>query len=161
IARGRRGCDASPEEVMIVSLKPDADAEAVRRELTARGLWVTALSRPNAETGVHYVVEPHSAAVSVEEIARIDGVLAVSAPPSGHPRMDKQGPVLDVAGVRVGGAAPVFFCGPCAVESESQIFSLAHKLSAMGVRFLRGGAYKPRTSPYAFQGHGERALKWL
>ncbi len=52
-------------------------------------------------------------------------------------------------------------CGPCAVESERHVFTLAERLAALGVAFLRGGAFKPRTSPYAFQGHGEPALGWM
>jgi 3-deoxy-7-phosphoheptulonate synthase len=52
-------------------------------------------------------------------------------------------------------------CGPCSVESPEQIDRLAHALSGLGVAFLRGGAFKPRTSPYGFQGHGAQALGWL
>ena len=51
--------------------------------------------------------------------------------------------------------------GPCSVESEEMIVETARALKAAGAKFLRGGAYKPRTSPYAFQGHGEKALGWL
>ena len=51
--------------------------------------------------------------------------------------------------------------GPCAVESEEQIASIARRLSRTGVRFLRGGAFKPRTSPYTFQGLGEEGLRYL
>lgn len=51
--------------------------------------------------------------------------------------------------------------GPCSVESEEMIVETARRLKAAGAQFLRGGAYKPRTSPYAFQGHGESALDWL
>lgn len=55
----------------------------------------------------------------------------------------------------------VHVAGPCSVESETMIVETAQRLKAMGVQFLRGGAYKPRTSPYSFQGHGESALDWL
>jgi len=51
--------------------------------------------------------------------------------------------------------------GPCAIESEEQITEIAQRLSQLGIRFLRGGAYKPRTSPYTFQGMGEEGLKIL
>jgi 3-deoxy-7-phosphoheptulonate synthase len=60
-----------------------------------------------------------------------------------------------------GGASPVLMAGPCSVESEAQIEGIARTLAPLGVRLLRGGAYKPRSSPYAFQGHGEVALGWL
>jgi 3-deoxy-7-phosphoheptulonate synthase len=55
----------------------------------------------------------------------------------------------------------VVVAGPCSVENESMIVETAHRVKAAGARFLRGGAYKPRTSPYAFQGHGESALDLL
>jgi 3-deoxy-7-phosphoheptulonate synthase len=55
----------------------------------------------------------------------------------------------------------VHIAGPCSVESESMIVATAQKLKQIGAKFLRGGAYKPRTSPYAFQGHGESALEFL
>ncbi|MGL5943744.1 MAG: 3-deoxy-7-phosphoheptulonate synthase [Waterburya sp.] len=55
----------------------------------------------------------------------------------------------------------VHIAGPCSVESESMIVATAQRLKQIGAKFLRGGAYKPRTSPYAFQGHGESALDFL
>lgn len=55
----------------------------------------------------------------------------------------------------------VHIAGPCSVESESMIVATAKNLKQTGVKFLRGGAYKPRTSPYAFQGHGKKALGFL
>ncbi len=63
--------------------------------------------------------------------------------------------------VRLGGEQPVVIAGPCAVESEAQLEACARAIAALGGRFLRGGAYKPRTSPYAFAGEGERALELL
>ncbi|MGB3292786.1 MAG: 3-deoxy-7-phosphoheptulonate synthase, partial [Phormidesmis sp.] len=55
----------------------------------------------------------------------------------------------------------VVIAGPCSVESEEMIVETAKRVKAAGAQFLRGGAYKPRTSPYAFQGHGESALEML
>jgi 3-deoxy-7-phosphoheptulonate synthase len=64
--------------------------------------------------------------------------------------------------VKFGQDCPVVhIAGPCSVESESMIVATAEKLKQVGAKFLRGGAYKPRTSPYAFQGHGESALEFL
>ena len=57
-------------------------------------------------------------------------------------------------GTRIGGDAVVVMAGPCAVESEEQILGIAHALSKMGATVLRGGAFKPRSSPYSFQGLG-------
>jgi 3-deoxy-7-phosphoheptulonate synthase len=69
--------------------------------------------------------------------------------------------VVDVAGVPVGGPEVIVMAGPCSVESREQVGSVAASVQASGARVLRGGAFKPRTSPYAFQGHGEAALRWM
>jgi 3-deoxy-7-phosphoheptulonate synthase len=69
--------------------------------------------------------------------------------------------VVDVASARVGGAALTLCAGPCAVENRDQILTAARAVKAGGAQLLRGGAYKPRTSPYAFQGLGEEGLKYL
>jgi 3-deoxy-7-phosphoheptulonate synthase len=64
-------------------------------------------------------------------------------------------------GVRVGADEVVIMAGPCSVESQEQLFAVAETVSKAGARFLRGGAFKPRTSPYSFQGLGEEALKLM
>ena len=63
--------------------------------------------------------------------------------------------------IRIGGSRLVSIAGPCAVESREQMLEAAAAVSASGAVMLRGGAYKPRTSPYAFQGLGEEGLKYL
>ena len=69
--------------------------------------------------------------------------------------------VVYVAGVPVGGPELAICAGPCSVESREQILASARAVKAGGGQLLRGGAYKPRTSPYAFQGLGEEGLKYL
>jgi 3-deoxy-7-phosphoheptulonate synthase len=69
--------------------------------------------------------------------------------------------VLDVGGVPLGGKAIAVMAGPCSVESKEQILEAAHAVKASGATFLRGGAFKPRTSPYEFQGLREEGLKLL
>lgn len=69
--------------------------------------------------------------------------------------------VIDVAGVDVGAKDVVVAAGPCSIESEEQTIDMAHAVKAAGARFLRGGAFKPRTSPYAFQGLGEQGLQFM
>jgi len=64
-------------------------------------------------------------------------------------------------GTAVGGEEVVVMAGPCAVEGESEILDIAHRLRAMGATVLRGGAFKPRTSPYSFQGLGLEGLEYL
>jgi 3-deoxy-7-phosphoheptulonate synthase len=69
--------------------------------------------------------------------------------------------IINVGGDEIGGKELAIIAGPCSVESRSQVREIAHMLSEMGVRFLRGGAYKPRTSPYSFQGLKEEGLEYL
>ncbi len=69
--------------------------------------------------------------------------------------------VIDVDGVPVGGEGLVVMAGPCAVESREQLLESAFAVKAGGAQFLRGGAYKPRTSPYSFQGLEEKGLEML
>ncbi|MDA1354595.1 MAG: 3-deoxy-7-phosphoheptulonate synthase, partial [bacterium] len=69
--------------------------------------------------------------------------------------------VIDVDGVKIGGGHFAVFAGPCAVETEEQIMACAKAVKASGAQFLRGGAYKPRTSPYSFQGLEVEGLKLL
>jgi 3-deoxy-7-phosphoheptulonate synthase len=69
--------------------------------------------------------------------------------------------IIDVAGVKIGGKEVVIIAGPCSVETEEQLMQTARAVKSAGASLLRGGAYKPRTSPYAFQGLGSDGLKLL
>ncbi|MFR2716714.1 MAG: 3-deoxy-7-phosphoheptulonate synthase [Anaerococcus obesiensis] len=64
-------------------------------------------------------------------------------------------------GTKIGGGSFVYMAGPCSVESEEQIISIAKKIKKSGATILRGGAFKPRTSPYSFQGYGKKAIDYL
>ena len=69
--------------------------------------------------------------------------------------------VVDVNGVKIGGKRVVVMAGPCAVENYELLLSISRSVKKAGASILRGGAYKPRTSPYSFQGLGEEGLKYL
>ncbi len=69
--------------------------------------------------------------------------------------------VIDMGGVKIGGGAFAVIAGPCSVESEEQLVGIARAVKASGATLLRGGAFKPRTSPYAFQGMGQEGLRLL
>jgi 3-deoxy-7-phosphoheptulonate synthase len=73
----------------------------------------------------------------------------------------QQDSVVEIGGVRVGGPDFVVIAGPCSVESYEQTLRIAQRVKAAGAHLLRGGAYKPRTSPYSFQGLGEEGLRIL
>jgi 3-deoxy-7-phosphoheptulonate synthase len=72
-----------------------------------------------------------------------------------------EGSVFDIGGVKIGGPEVVIIAGPCSVETEEQVFKIAKYVKDSGAKILRGGAFKPRSSPYSFQGLGEDGLKIL
>lgn len=78
----------------------------------------------------------------------------------GHPKAPSTRPVV-AGGVTIGGDVPVVIAGPCTVESRDQTLGIARAVRAAGATMLRGGAYKPRTSPYSFQGLGPEGLEIL
>ncbi|RMG48440.1 MAG: 3-deoxy-7-phosphoheptulonate synthase [Acidobacteria bacterium] len=146
---------------MLVRVCPGADPDAVRHSLEALGLWVTRYDERGGET-VLFRVGPHSRRVEPEAVRRLPGVAGIAEPPSPHPLVDRHPASVEVGGVPIGaGAPPVLMAGPCAVESPEQIDRAAARVAAAGAAFLRGGAFKPRSSPYSFEGWGTRALGWL
>jgi 3-deoxy-7-phosphoheptulonate synthase len=96
--------------------------------------------------------------VSLEDVARICPTISRAL----HPEFTEgERFTVQVRGVRFGAGLPVVIAGPCAVESEEQMFEIAHGVKAAGANMLRGGAFKPRTSPHDFQGLGVEGLKIL
>jgi 3-deoxy-7-phosphoheptulonate synthase len=100
---------------------------------------------------------------NLEVLAGVQEVHRISAPYKLAGRSFRpQGTVIEFAnGLQVGGEQVVVMAGPCSVESREQLFAVAGQISKAGARVLRGGAFKPRTSPYSFQGLGLEALKLL
>jgi 3-deoxy-7-phosphoheptulonate synthase len=145
---------------MIVTLTDGVEAGLVRDALAGLGLWTSPFEgrRGSVQLYVHF----HSGDVDREALLRVPGVADVSEPASRHPGVDAQSGSVTIGDVEIGGSAePVLMAGPCSVESERGIHESAERLADLGARFLRGGAYKPRTSPYDFQGVGDVALRWL
>ncbi|HYM59767.1 MAG TPA: 3-deoxy-7-phosphoheptulonate synthase [Thermoanaerobaculia bacterium] len=105
------------------------------------------------------------ASVDSREFELLDGVqevVRVSEPFKLSSRtFRREKTVVDARGVKIGGDRVVVMAGPCTIESEHQLFETARRVARSGARVLRGGAYKPRTSPYAFQGMGVEGLKLL
>ena len=98
----------------------------------------------------------------VEVLPGVREVVRVSEPYKLAGRTFKtEDTVVDIAGVKVGASEVIAMAGPCSVESAEQVASVAKSVASSGARILRGGAFKPRTSPYSFQGFGEEALKWM
>ena len=97
------------------------------------------------------------AAPGVEEIIRITHPFKLASR-----NFRPEGSIVELGkGVSIGGAEVIVAAGPCAVESAEQIGEIAERVAGAGAKLLRGGAFKPRSSPYSFQGLGERGLKLL
>jgi 3-deoxy-7-phosphoheptulonate synthase len=92
----------------------------------------------------------------------VDDIISISQPFTlVSLELRPQRTIVDVKGVRIGGPDLVVIAGPCSVESRDQLLQTARAVKASGAKLLRGGAYKPRTSPYDFQGLGEEGLRIL
>ena len=155
---------------MIVILKPGASEELVKDivgQIEGLGLQ-THLSRGQFRTVIGVVGE--EVRVDPEHLKSITGVeqvLPIMKPYKLASReFHKDDTIVSIpcphgGTVKLGGPHAVAIAGPCACEDEAMVHQLAREVRAAGATILRGGAYKPRTSPYSFQGHGEEALKWL
>jgi 3-deoxy-7-phosphoheptulonate synthase len=107
-----------------------------------------------------------TATIDLSKFENLPGVLHVHRISSPYKLAGRgfrpEGTVIEFAnGVKLGGEQVIVMAGPCSVENEAQIFETAKRVKAAGASFLRGGAYKPRSSPYAFQGLGIPGLKLM
>jgi 3-deoxy-7-phosphoheptulonate synthase len=150
---------------MLVVMKPhatQADIDAVVEKI--RSLGLAAHPIPGAQrvaigiTGNKGGLDPGL----FETMPGVADAIRVSQPFKLVSReVKEEDTIIDVGGVKLGGNALTIMAGPCSVESKEQILEAAEAVKAAGARFLRGGAYKPRTSPYEFQGLAEEGLKLL
>jgi 3-deoxy-7-phosphoheptulonate synthase len=150
---------------MMIIMKSNAtpeQVEAVMEKVRSAGLSVH-LSQGVEATVIGAVGETHS--IPADEFEVLPGVEAVKritqpfklASRQFHP----QNSVFPLDGFQIGGDDIVLIAGPCAVESRSQILETAHAVQEAGANALRGGVFKPRTSPYSFQGLGAEGLEYL
>lgn len=157
---------------MIIVMKVGSPEEEINRITTELSSWGLT---PEKIIGQHKVVVALVGETAdldpprIQELSQwIDQVLRVEVPYKRASRQFRHGQASEVVvntpqgDVVFGEHHPlVVVAGPCSVENEEMIVETALRVKAAGAKFLRGGAYKPRTSPYAFQGHGESALELL
>src|SRR6266536_1556754 len=99
---------------------------------------------------------------ALETGAGVDKVVPILAPyKMASTEVKKERTVVSVRGLKVGGGKVGVIAGPCSVETRTQILDVAHRVREAGATGLRGGAFKPRTSPYSFQGLKEKGLELL
>ncbi|HJS57479.1 MAG TPA: 3-deoxy-7-phosphoheptulonate synthase [Vicinamibacteria bacterium] len=151
---------------MVIVMEQGATEAQVQKVIEA---LVEAGYDVHRSSGVQHTVlgavgTPHMAADprSIEMFPGVREVIKISEPYKLVGRTFKHDDtIVDLGGVRVGGTEVVVMAGPCSVESREQVGAIGQTVAASGARVLRGGAFKPRTSPYSFQGHGETALRWM
>lgn len=142
----------------IVLLKEGASVEAVEQALKGLGLWPSRQVDEQGRTQA-FGISAYSAAVDPEVVRGLEGVAALLSRPPAHPLVDQaRGRAPEGLGWS---ARPMLIAGPCSAESPHQVEAAARMAATRGARLLRGGAFKPRTSPHAFSGHGHPALRWL
>ena len=150
---------------MIIVMKPKFSEDNLRNVInTIEGLGLTAhLSRGEHTTLVGVVGDKRRLLEKNPELFHgVDRVIQVSETYKLANKKFKAEPtIIDVDGVKIGGDNFVIMAGPCAVESHDQLMQTAAAAKAGGAQILRGGAYKPRTSPYSFQGLEVEGLKYM
>jgi len=150
---------------MLILMEPaatGAQIQAVMALLEAAGVRAYLQESPAATS----ILAPHASQVlkadRIEPMGGVNRVVPITSPfklacADGAPGRT----VVEVRGVPVGGRELAVMAGPCGVESREQLFTVARYVAESGVKLLRAGAFKPRTSPYAFQGMGTEALRLL
>ena len=151
---------------MVVIMKPDFTAEQLQTTIEAmeaggvkvmvsKGVETTILGAEGDASGLDQEY--------LSQLAGVERVMRVSEPyKKANRKYHPDDSVIDMGcGVQIGGKKLVVIAGPCSVESESQVVGVAQAVQAAGATALRGGAYKPRTSPYSFQGKGVEGIRLL
>lgn len=150
---------------MILILKQDANAQAIDKltnQLQEMGFIVQEIKGEHTHMLGLAGDTSHIDRDQFSRIDIVDSIMKVSEPyklvgRKFHPKDT----VIEVGGQKIGGGNFAVMAGPCSVESEEQILSIARDVKASGANFIRGGAFKPRTSPYSFQGLGLDGLELL
>ena len=151
---------------MLVVMKPDAsegEIQAVLERLRAANLegHLSSGSERTVIGAVGRVVDPEIR-TAMGTMGGVDAVVPISRPYKLTGREFKPSDtVIEIGGVRIGDGHFVVMAGPCSIESEEHMVTTAQAVAKAGAHVLRGGAFKPRSSPYAFRGLGEEGLKHL
>jgi len=150
---------------MLIVMKPGADAGQIEKVVEIiEALGFRAHTMPG-ENRTAIGVTGNRGSIDPAHFENLDGVaeaIRVTQPYKLISRdLKSERSIVKVGNATIGGGELAVIAGPCAIESREQLFEAADAIAKVGGKFFRGGAYKPRTSPYAFQGLGEDGLKML
>ena len=150
---------------MIILLKKDAEQSQVDNLLTLLRMKniTPSVSVGQMQTLIGCVGDvTHIDPGLIEALDVVESVQRIQEPyKAANRKFHPEPSVIDCSGVKVGGGHFGVIAGPCSVESEEQVVTIARAVKAAGADMLRGGAFKPRTSPYAFQGLGKQGIEFL
>ena len=150
---------------MIILLKKDAEQSQVENLLTLLRMKniTPSVSVGQMQTLIGCVGDvAHIDPGLIEALDVVESVQRIQEPyKAANRKFHPEPSVIDCSGVKVGGGHFGVIAGPCSVESEEQVVTIARAVKAAGADMLRGGAFKPRTSPYAFQGLGKKGIEFL
>jgi 3-deoxy-7-phosphoheptulonate synthase len=150
---------------MIIVLKPDATDAMIDHVMDrVRELGLTPHVSKGKERSIIGVIGDDRILANqpLRAIPGVEDVVPILAPWKLAGReFKKENTIIDVSGIKIGGKQLAIMAGPCAVEKKELTVGIAQEVKAAGANILRGGAYKPRTSPYAFQGLGNEGLDFL
>ena len=150
---------------MIILLKKDAEPSQVENLLTLLRMKniTPSVSVGQLQTLIGCVGDvTHIDPGLIEALDVVESVQRIQEPyKAANRKFHPEPSVIDCSGVKVGGGHFGVIAGPCSVESEEQVVTIARAVKAAGADMLRGGAFKPRTSPYAFQGLGKKGIEFL
>jgi len=151
---------------MIIVLRPDATEAQVNHIIDkVKGLGLTAHVSKGSQRTIIGVIGPEDVlrVTPLEVFPGVENVIPVLSPFKLVSReFQKEGSIIDLGkGVKIGGKEIVIMAGPCTIENIDSLFEIAREVKKSGATVLRGGAFKPRTSPYSFQGLGKAGLQML
>lgn len=147
--------------MMVIRLRAGVKSEQVEQILAA----IQQEGFTGYKAGSETIVVPGNDAELLAKVEVLAGVEAAIPVKSSYPLASREyrqeNTVIEVRGHIIGGSVPTIMAGPCSVESVENIVEIAEAVKKAGGHVLRGGAFKPRSSPYSFQGHGEEGLKMM
>lgn len=151
---------------MILVMKDSVTRMAVD-ELVAKLAWMGLQAMPSEENNCYYIaivngLDAHTETMSFAALPGVEHVLPLTQKFKLAGReVKKERTIIQIKGHKIGDGDFTVMAGPCSIESEAQIHQTAACVASAGAHILRGGAFKPRTSPYEFQGLGEKGLQYM
>lgn len=150
---------------MVIVMKPHVDEEKIEKVIKRLKEMGFDIHRSDGVNHTILGAIGDKRGVDIRQLEVMDGVhevVRISTPYKLASRLFKpDDTIVKVGDVEIGGKEVIIAAGPCAVESRDQLMTIAEAVKKSGAKLLRGGAFKPRTSPYSFQGLGEEGLRYL